>query len=633
MTFMQPNIDDALVKKVIDKLHESVACGGLRGNQMPLIYEELRNEEIPKAKEIVKKMKLPGLCRASGGRLQFIPDKGSGWICRIVEGELAGNILDSAIMTEDANVPDVPAALAPEEKKKKKKGKNKEKKKKDPPWTEYANIPESVVTAMVGLVQETEVEEQIKVHLHQHVVDLSFGAKREFFKLVCEAENMKSAYRNAFIREVQKGIAEVNKEKLYEGDDQEQEHRLKVLRDEICPQQTGNISLYGIKLRLRDRAKDLNVTTTDLGRALAGSSILRAAVDQSNGNTSNMGGRGEYPGGWPMDPQHAAMISAAAAQAAHAAAHAAASAGVPAALAAPTHFAAPVDPAPPLAEAHLPDTDDTDNQRLIAKATVLCSPDDYITGYTCRSRDTGHVVEAQEHARRLDDRSRRGENRLVVDLGRAGYPPNLYRTEEQVTEDGETKATPDILFNDLQTIGGKQVRWIDAKSACVIPGVTPERVITALRAQVEKYVREFGPGAILWTKCGFCKDVLSGVEGVSHFRPNANSHGQPPRERQAGPSRSSVPDERDFPPVGRLDPRQAFAAPGSASRMEAHQLIDRLGKEGVQEFGIIDITGFNEVMAPFYRYVQDRERRGQTTGGTQVTSEEDMREQRLRRFS
>lgn len=67
--------------------------------------------------------------------------------------------------------------------------------------------------------------------------------------------------------------------------------------------------------------------------------------------------------------------------------------------------------------------------------------------------------------------------------------------------------------------------------------------------------------------------------------------------------------------------------------MEAHQLIDRLGKEGVQEFGIIDITGFNEVMAPFYRYVQDRERRGQTTGGTQVTSEEDMREQRLRRFS
>merc|ERR1712216_927010 len=118
-------------------------------------------------------------------------------------------------------------------------------------------------------------------------------------------------------------------------------------------------------------------------------------------------------------------------------------------------------------------------------------------GYTCRSRDTGHVVEAQEHARRLDDRSRRGENRLVVDLGRAGYPPNLYRTEEQVTEDGETKATPDILFNDLQTIGGKQVRWIDAKSACVIPGVTPERVITALRAQVEKYVREFGPGDTL----------------------------------------------------------------------------------------------------------------------------------------
>jgi hypothetical protein len=548
--------DDALVEKVIDKLHESVALArdGLRGNQMSLIYEELRNE-VPQAKEIVKNMKLRGLCHASGGRLQYNENQGSGWIC----------------LSPDS-FQRVPAALAPEEKKEKKKGKKegktkekkgktKEKKKKDPPWTEDANIPESFVTAMVAWVQEPEVKEQIKVHLDQHAVvavfDHWFGARQE---------NMNSSYKKDFIREVQKGIAEVNKEKLYKGDDHKD--RLQVMRDEICsPRGDSPPNDQLIIAGLKHKAIELNVTTTDLGRALAGSSYIKAAIDERNRNTSDV--------------------------------------------------------------THLPDTDDCDNRRLVAKATVSCCHKDYITGYTCKSRDTGHVVEAQKHDRRMYDQSRRGEKRLVEDLRNAGYPRNSYKTEKE-TKDREPEATPDVLFHDPQTIRGKQVKWIDVKSACVIPEVTPERVIAALRAQVEKYVRKFGPGAILWTKCGFCKDVLSGVKGVSHFRPNANSHGQPSRERQAGPSRSSVPDERD--PVGRLGPRQAFAAPGSATAAEAHELIDRLGHEGVQEYGILNFTELQEDLAPFFTYVQQRERRGQTTGGTQVTSEEDMREHRLRVF-
>ena len=167
--------DDALVEKVIDKLHESVALArdGLRGNQMSLIYEELRNE-VPQAKEIVKNMKLRGLCHASGGRLQYNENQGSGWIC----------------LSPDS-FQRVPAALAPEEKKEKKKGKKegktkekkgktKEKKKKDPPWTEDANIPESFVTAMVAWVQEPEVKEQIKVHLpHFHIITCS-GSRAGF---------------------------------------------------------------------------------------------------------------------------------------------------------------------------------------------------------------------------------------------------------------------------------------------------------------------------------------------------------------------------------------------------------------------------------------------------------------------
>lgn len=528
---MQPDIDDAFVREVIDKLHEIVKRrGGLRGNQMRMLYEEL-----PEAKRVVKEKKLPVLCDVSNGRLKFIADNSSG---RIVEGDLI------------------------------KKGKTK-KKKLNLPWTDDANIPERVVKAMVGLVQESEVEEQIEVkRRYFNLGHLTPGRRhQELFQVACKADEVKNKDVRCLILEMQKGTAERNKEKLYESEDHQD--RLQVMRDEICP--TGFFSLNDIIERLRDLADDLNVTTTDLGRALAGYSNVSTAIDERNRNTLDV--------------------------------------------------------------THLPDTDDCDNRRLIAKATVVCSHDDYITGYTCKSRDTGHVVEAQEHARRLDDRSRRGENRLEEDLRKAGYPPNSYKTEEQLTKDGEPEATPDVLFNEPQTIRGKRVKWIDAKNACDIPGVTPERVMEALRRQVEKYVERFGPGAILWTKCGFCKDVLSGVKGVSHFRPNANSHGQPPRERQAGPSRSSVPDERDPPPVGRLGPRQAFAAPGSATAAEAHELIDRLDHEGVQEFGIFNLTGFHEDMAPFYRYVQDRNRQGQTTGGTRASSEADMREQRMRYFS
>lgn len=132
MSFTRPNIDDDLVKKVINRLCVSAPPGGLCGDQMPLIYEELRNEEKPKARRIVEKMGLSWLCDASGGQLRFIQDQGSGRIYRVVEGDLAGNKLDSAITTQDANVPHVPAAFAPAKKKKQKeKVKTKQKK-----WTD-----------------------------------------------------------------------------------------------------------------------------------------------------------------------------------------------------------------------------------------------------------------------------------------------------------------------------------------------------------------------------------------------------------------------------------------------------------------------------------------------------------------
>jgi hypothetical protein len=261
---MRSNTDDDLIRAVIDELHEIVKLRGgvLRGNQMRLLYERL-----PEAKRIVKEQKLPVLCDASDGRLKFIADNSSG---RIVEGISTG--------VAELNV----------KKKKKKKKKKKEVKLNLPnlPWTEDADIPENVVAAMVVLVQEPKVEEQIKVNRRYFKLeDLTSGRHQDLFQLICEKDGVKNKHVRCLILEMQKGTAERNKEQLYESVDHED--RLQVMRDEICPP-TGHFSLNDIIARLRRRANDLNVTTTDLGRALAGSSNVSAAYDEHNRNTSDV---------------------------------------------------------------------------------------------------------------------------------------------------------------------------------------------------------------------------------------------------------------------------------------------------------------------------------------------------------
>jgi hypothetical protein len=64
-----------------------------------------------------------------------------------------------------------------------------------------------------------------------------------------------------------------------------------------------------------------------------------------------------------------------------------------------------------------------------------------------------------------------------------------------------------------------EVNWIDAKHALHIPGVSLEQMIERVRKQSLKYVERFGPGAILWTKCGFCEDIVAAShKDVMHFR-------------------------------------------------------------------------------------------------------------------
>ena len=170
------------------------------------------------------------------------------------------------------------------------------------------------------------------------------------------------------------------------------------------------------------------------------------------------------------------------------------------------------------------DPTDAANRTNIARAVVKYCPNDTISGFLCESRNSGHSDDMKVHAQRMNVSAQRGENLLKEDLDAAGLQ-GLYTTQRDNVqsefderEKGD-RSTPDVLFDTPIAIMGKKVNWIDVKHDLVIPGVTPERRMKKLRCQVERYVARFGPGAVLWTKLGFCKDVLPDVEGVAHFRP------------------------------------------------------------------------------------------------------------------
>ena len=170
------------------------------------------------------------------------------------------------------------------------------------------------------------------------------------------------------------------------------------------------------------------------------------------------------------------------------------------------------------------DPTDAANRTNIARAVVKYCPNDTISGFLCESRNSGHSDDMKVHAQRMNVSAQRGENLLKEDLDAAGLQ-GLYTTQRDNVqsefderEKGD-RSTPDVLFDTPIAIMGKKVNWIDVKHDLVIPGVTPERSMKKLRCQVERYVARFGPGAVLWTKLGFCKDVLPDVEGVAHFRP------------------------------------------------------------------------------------------------------------------
>eukprot|EP01045_Picozoa_sp_COSAG04_P022317 COSAG04_NODE_2505_length_3995_cov_23.581366_3_plen_470_part_00 len=129
---------------------------------------------------------------------------------------------------------------------------------------------------------------------------------------------------------------------------------------------------------------------------------------------------------------------------------------------------------------------------------------------------------------------KRGETTLVKDLRAAGL--RRFCREEKLMADGKP-FTPDVLFDEPQHINGHEVNWIDAKNALLIPGVSDEGRVQRHRQQFKNYVDSYGPGAVLWLKCGFSERWVDDQPGVVHFRrngPASNHRTQLCRHWQAG---------------------------------------------------------------------------------------------------
>lgn len=101
----------------------------------------------------------------------------------------------------------------------------------------------------------------------------------------------------------------------------------------------------------------------------------------------------------------------------------------------------------------------------------------------------------------------RGETILQNCLARAGLESSKhYYTEEHQRQkykasDTPRGTTPDILFLDNCEVfvDGRPVKWIDAKHTLLMPDVTDSSILRRFMNQIRSYVDAYGPGAIFWS--------------------------------------------------------------------------------------------------------------------------------------
>jgi len=322
------------------------------------------------------------------------------------------------------------------------------------------------------LLKEYIEKDQISVHFNEwNIKEWLPDLHRE---LSHELEVDKDATATFLLREAQKGTAWTNKEKLYAGNEREQLARKQELLSRIvtyivtCERLARVFAELHIKhgathqiRRTRARtptellawaltklATEVNCTTTYLGQFLAGTQEFKAAVDRSR------------------DPDSSSSVER--------------------------------------------DSPEARIEARIADAAISIAHKDWISGYKAKSKGLSADPVGKGNMDRRGNEGEAGVERLLQDSGlkaSSDYTTEKDRVVSECEEQPEGyRATPDFLFDPPLVIHGKVIRWIDVKNSLCIPDVSFDSQ-SDIKLQAQKYVKRFGQGAFVWTKCGFAESL------------------------------------------------------------------------------------------------------------------------------
>jgi hypothetical protein len=112
-----------------------------------------------------------------------------------------------------------------------------------------------------------------------------------------------------------------------------------------------------------------------------------------------------------------------------------------------------------------------------------------------------------------------GEDILQEALKRAGVAFTTDRENAREEFQDDVVALPDVKLNTPLELCGRQIHWIEAKNIACAPSLLPDWQWNKIKRQLDKYTEKFGPGAVLWTRQVLCAAHAEAAPDVLHLTP------------------------------------------------------------------------------------------------------------------
>ena len=157
--------------------------------------------------------------------------------------------------------------------------------------------------------------------------------------------------------------------------------------------------------------------------------------------------------------------------------------------------------------------DNLDQARVAwARLAVSMRESDRLTNTLCKSRNVS-LASAQ-----IQDAGGRGETMLQTLLTRAGIEFTTDRDNAEEEFSDEVVALPDVKLKEPLELCDRTLHWIEAKNLACAPGAYPDWLWRKIKLQLQKYTKKFGPGAVLWTSGALSAAHAEDIPEVLHLR-------------------------------------------------------------------------------------------------------------------